>query len=64
MKKYSIIFLILLMTSTSCEDFLTVIPETQLSSATFFKTENDFVQAVNGAYAPLRGYYNGPAWLL
>ena len=52
------------MTSTSCEDFLTVIPETQLSSATFFKTENDFVQAVNGAYAPLRGYYNGPAWLL
>lgn len=52
------------MTFTSCDDFLTVVPETQLSSATFFKTENDFVQAVNATYAPLRAYYNGPAWLL
>ncbi|MFL0682629.1 MAG: RagB/SusD family nutrient uptake outer membrane protein [Algoriphagus aquaeductus] len=64
MKKYSILLLVLLMTFTSCDDFLTIVPETQLSSATFFKTENDFVQAVNGAYAPLRAYYNGPAWLL
>lgn len=64
MKKYSILLLILLMSFTSCDDFLTIVPETQLSSATFFKTENDFIQAVNGAYAPLRGYYNGPAWLL
>lgn len=64
MKKYSIILLVLLMSFTGCDDFLTVVPETQLSSATFFKTENDFVQAVNGAYAPLRAYYNGPAWLL
>lgn len=64
MKKYSIILLVLLMSFTSCDDFLTIVPETQLSSATFFKTENDFVQAVNGAYAPLRAYYNGPAWLL
>ena len=64
MKKYSILLLILLMSFSSCDDFLTIVPETQLSSATFFKTENDFIQAVNGAYAPLRGYYNGPAWLL
>lgn len=64
MKKYSIVLLVLLMTFTSCDDFLTIVPETQLSSATFFKTENDFIQAVNGAYAPLRAYYNGPAWLL
>ena len=64
MKKYSILLLVLLMSFTSCDDFLTIVPETQLSSATFFKTENDFVQAVNGAYAPLRAYYNGPAWLL
>lgn len=64
MKKYSILLLILLMSFSSCDDFLTIAPETQLSSATFFKTENDFVQAVNGAYGPLRTYYNGPAWLL
>ncbi len=64
MKKYSVLLLILLMSFTSCDDFLTIVPETQLSSATFFKTESDFAQAVNGAYAPLRGYYNSQAWLL
>ncbi len=64
MKKYSVLLLIMLMSFTSCDDFLTIVPETQLSSATFFKTESDFAQAVNGAYAPLRGYYNSQAWLL
>jgi hypothetical protein len=50
---------------TSCQDkFLEVVPETQLSSATFFKTEGDFQQAVNGAYVPLRAIVNGPAYLL
>lgn len=50
---------------TSCGDeFLTVIPETALSSATFFKTENDFKQAVNAAYVPLRQMYNERAWVL
>lgn len=46
------------------ENFLTVVPETSLSSATFFSTEADFQQAVNGAYVPLRAIYNGPAWVL
>jgi hypothetical protein len=64
MKKYIVFLLSLSLVLTSCEDFLTVVPETQLSSATFFKTENDFVQGVNAAYVPLRAYYNGPAWLL
>jgi len=50
---------------TSCsKDFLTVVPETALSSATFFKTEADFQQAVNGAYVPLRQMYNERAWVL
>ena len=50
---------------TSCKkDFLVVVPETNLSSATFFKTESDFKQAVNGAYVPLRAIVNGPAYLL
>jgi starch-binding outer membrane protein, SusD/RagB family len=48
----------------SCDDFLTVVPETALSSATFFKTESDFVQAVNAAYVPLRNIVNDRAWLL
>ena len=50
---------------TSCKkDFLVVTPETNLSSATFFKTEADFKQAVNGAYVPLRNIVNGPAYLM
>jgi len=64
MKKYIIFLFSITLIFSSCDDFLTVVPETQLSSATFFQTEADFVQAVNGAYAPLRGYYNTQAWML
>lgn len=50
---------------TGCQqNFLTVVPETALSSATFFKTEADFQQAVNGAYVPLRPIFNERAWIL
>ncbi|AQG81952.1 RagB/SusD family nutrient uptake outer membrane protein [Spirosoma montaniterrae] len=53
------------LTLTSCEkDFLTVTPETALSSATFFTKEADFQQAVNGAYVPLRPIFNSWAWIL
>src|SRR3989337_2259067 len=49
----------------SCQDdFLTIVPETSLSSATFFTKEADFQQAVNGAYVPLRSIVNDRAWLL
>ncbi len=50
---------------TSCKnDFLTIVPETELSSNIFFKTQADFQQAVNAAYVPLRTIYNDRAWLL
>lgn len=52
------------MIMTGCKKFLEVVPETALSSATFFTQEADFKQAVNGAYVPLRGIVNGPAYLL
>ncbi|GAB4034440.1 RagB/SusD family nutrient uptake outer membrane protein [Spirosoma gilvum] len=56
---------LLILASIGCkDDFLTAIPETALSSATFFKTEADFVQAVNGAYVPFRQMYNERAWVL
>jgi hypothetical protein len=64
MKKHILILLTAGILLTGCEDFLTVIPETQLSSATFFKTENDFQQAVNAAYVPLRTITNDRSWLL
>ncbi len=63
--KKSIIFLGLLsFTLLSCDDELTIFPETTLSAETFFKTEADFEQAVNGAYVPLRSIVNDRAWLL
>lgn len=50
---------------TGCQkDFLTVVPETALSSATFFTKESDFQQAVNGTYVPLRQMFNERAWIL
>ena len=50
---------------TSCkDDFLSLIPETQLSSNIFFTKEADFQQAVNAAYVPMRTIFNDRAWLL
>jgi hypothetical protein len=65
MKTRHIATCLLALTLTGCEkDFLTVIPETALSSATFFTKEADFRQAVNGAYVPLRPIFNEWAWIL
>jgi tetratricopeptide (TPR) repeat protein len=64
MKKYIIAFSMASVLLTGCEDFLTVIPETELTSNTFFKTQSDFEQAVNAAYAPLRSITTERSWLL
>ncbi|CAN5782413.1 RagB/SusD family nutrient uptake outer membrane protein [soil metagenome] len=65
MKKSILIFCLVGFGLTSCKDnFLTIVPETALSSATFFKTEADFQQAVNATYVPLRSIVNDRAWLL
>ncbi len=45
---------------TACsEDFLELPSEVSLSSGTFFQTESDFQQAINGTYAALRPLYDG-----
>ena len=66
MKKSIIFSIALSLGAFSCktDEFLTVTPETALSSATFFKTESDFIQAVNAAYVPLRALHNGNSHLL
>ena len=66
MKNLAIILtgLISIFLTTGCDSFLEIYPETALSSETFFKTEQDFEQAVNAAYAPLRAIVNDRAWLL
>ncbi len=43
---------------TGCEDELTIFPQDSLSTPTFFQTEEDFTQAVNAAYVPLRSINN------
>jgi starch-binding outer membrane protein, SusD/RagB family len=65
MKKTIIITLLLGFSQIGCkEEFLNVVPETNLSSATFFTKEADFLQAVNASYVPLRAIVNDRAWLL
>ncbi|MCR9065577.1 MAG: RagB/SusD family nutrient uptake outer membrane protein [Cytophagales bacterium] len=56
--KISSIIIALLLFSCS-EDFLDLAPEDSLSTSIFFKNQEDFEQAINGAYAPLRDLYNG-----
>ncbi|MEX2511510.1 MAG: RagB/SusD family nutrient uptake outer membrane protein [Cyclobacteriaceae bacterium] len=64
MKKINIIIALLGIMLSSCEEFLTIVPETALSSATFYRTETDFEQAVNATYAPMRTIANTRSWLL
>jgi len=64
MKSRLILIVLAGLMMTGCKKFLEVVPETNLSSATFFQSESDFKQAVNGAYAPLRTIVNGPAYIL
>lgn len=49
---------------TGCSKNLDIVPQTTLSSATFFKNESDFKQAVNATYAPLRSIYNDHDYIL
>jgi starch-binding outer membrane protein, SusD/RagB family len=65
MRNKIIIIAFISLVLASCQDnFLEIVPETALSSATFFTQEADFEQAVNGAYVPLRPIVNERAWLL
>jgi hypothetical protein len=48
----------------SCKkDFLDLSPQATSSAATFFQTQSQVEQAVNGAYAPLRDLTNLEYWV-
>lgn len=65
MKKITIYTLLLSIINFSCSDsFLSIVPKVNLSSNTFYKTDSDFIQAVNAAYAPLRSLHNNTSMLL
>ncbi len=49
---------------SSCDKFLDLAPISYSSADGFYKTEADFMQAVNGAYATLRGEYSYGYYLL
>ncbi|WP_029902505.1 RagB/SusD family nutrient uptake outer membrane protein [Prevotella sp. 10(H)] len=56
MKKIITIFIISLIFG-SCSDFLDKFPEDSITGSSFYKTESDFTQAINGAYSTLRPLY-------
>ncbi|MDB4292604.1 RagB/SusD family nutrient uptake outer membrane protein [Maribacter sp.] len=58
MKKLILLIGVLGILASGCEDELTIFPEDSLSVPTFFQTEEDFTQAVNATYQPLRNMYN------
>lgn len=58
MKKIILFLGLICFIAMSCENELDVFPEDSLSVPTFFNTEDDFIQAVNGVYEPLRVMYN------
>ena len=49
---------------SGCKKNLEIVPQTALSSATFFTQEADFKQAINAAYVPLRSIFNDHDYLL
>ncbi len=55
MKKVYILLAALFVSATSCKkDFIQLTPQDSYNGDTFFKTEDQFKQAVTAAYAPLR----------
>lgn len=66
MKKYICAFVVLAaFCITGCKkDYLNLQPTNTQNTTNFFKTQAQFTQAINGAYAPLQGLYNGSFWAL
>lgn len=60
--KTRILFLMILATFVSCEDFLDETPETFNTPQGFFKTEDQINEAVAGIYNTNRGLMNGAHW--
>lgn len=62
MKSKSLILFLIVVILTGCEAYLDQLNPNKITSETFFKTEQDFLQALAASYTPLRnprgGYYN------
>lgn len=58
-RKIYIIGILALMLSACGQEFLEIPSKTSLTSEIYFKTEADFIAAINATYAPLREMYAG-----
>jgi tetratricopeptide (TPR) repeat protein len=63
MKRNILILLLVLTGMSSCNNFLELVPEHQISNNVFYKSQNDFDRALIGAYSSIRGLYSGSAIL-
>lgn len=59
MKKTILSFLVIILAFTSCDSYLDQLNPNKITSDTFLKTEEDFLQALAAAYTPLRNTYGG-----
>lgn len=66
MKKISCLILVILsLAEMSCKKFLSEVNPNNVTLDSYFKTQNDYDLAVNGAYSQLRGLYNNrSAWVM
>ena len=66
MKKISCLILVILsLVEISCKKFLSEVNPNNVTLGNYFKTQNDYDLAVNGAYSQLRGLYNNrSAWVM
>lgn len=60
--KYIALSLLVILTSSCSKDFLDLYPETSLNEENFYKSDNDFIQLVNGCYIPLRNNEKSTHW--
>ena len=64
MKQYTILLAALTLIVSSCKkDFLTKYPEGSINVGNFYKTANDFQEALTGAYTPLRDAANNAFYI-
>lgn len=64
MKKYTYFTLIVLGVTSCKKSYLELNPTTEQTSGNFYQTAAQFNQAINGAYQPLQGLYNGSFWVM
>jgi hypothetical protein len=65
MRRYTFLLFILVSLGACKKDFVELPPESSLTEANFFKTEGDYLQALNGVYQSTRGAFAGnSSWLM